>query len=409
MRHNRSKITMMKNSLVNLMFIFIFYNTMAQPELNSWLLNISSETGYNNQPSNVQSIHYTNIDLYVSCSCIPGYDIGPWAGNPNQAENQNFCFKITRSPQEAINKQPTGMGHIGVWSNGVSVFNAKDAFSYNNQGIWNQDAFVFEGSSFDECLGHPAPNGEYHNHINPTCLYDDLDDQNHSPIIGYAFDGFPIYGSYAYENTDGTGEIKRMETSYKIRDISERNSLPDGSILSPNEYGPDVSYQDPLGNYLEDYEYVDGYGHLNEFNGRFCVTPEYLEGTFAYFVTISEQGLPQYPYVLGPSYYGVIQSGNTGPQSGHNSIPNSANSYNLDIDIAEIDFNLFPIPTNELIYLTSQYDGIISVFNLLGDVLDVKIHRSPVTLISLEYYSPGIYVVQFNSNKITHTKKIQKI
>jgi hypothetical protein len=74
-----------------------------------------------------------------------------------------------------------------------------------------------------------------------------------------------------------------------------------------------------------------------------------------------------------------------------------------------VNFNLFPIPTNELIYLTSQYDGIISVFNLLGDVLDVKIHRSPVTLISLEYYSPGIYVVQFNSNKITHTKKIQKI
>ena len=52
--------------------------------------------------------------------------------------------------------------------------------------------------SFDDCLGHPAPNGEYHLHVNPTCLYDDSDDQNHSPIIGYAFDNFPIYGAYGY-------------------------------------------------------------------------------------------------------------------------------------------------------------------------------------------------------------------
>ena len=319
----------MKTYLINVIFVLSTTTTIAQPELNSWLLNISGETGYNNQPSNVQSIHYTNSDVYISCSCIPGYDIGPWAGNPNQAENQNFCFKITRSPQEANNYQATGMGHIGVWSNGVSVFNAKDAFSYNNQGIWNQDAFVFEGSSFDECLGHPAPNGEYHNHINPTCLYDDLDDQNHSPIIGYAFDGFPIYGAYAFENSDGTGAIKRMETSYQLREIVQRNSLPDGTILNPNQYGPPISSQDPLGNYLEDYEYVEGYGDLNEFNGRFCITPEYPEGTFAYFVTISEIGIPEYPYVIGPSYYGVVQSGNTGPQSGHNSIPSSANSHNL--------------------------------------------------------------------------------
>ena len=398
----------MKNTLLNLIFILISSHIIAQPELNSWLLNISGETGYNNQPSNVQSIHYTNNNVYVSCSCIPGYDIGPWAGNPNQAENQNFCYKITRSPQEANNNQATGMGHIGVWSNGVSVFNAKDAFSYNNQGIWNQDALVFEGSSFDECLGHPAPNGEYHNHINPTCLYDDLDDQNHSPIIGYAFDGFPIYGAYAYENVDGTGEIKRMETSFKLREITERNTLPDGSVLNPNQYGPTVSSQNPLGNYLEDYEYVEGYGDLNEFNGRYGVTPEYPEGTFAYFVTINEQGSPQYPYVIGPSYYGVVQSGNTGHQSGHNSIPNSANPYNLNLEIVDAEFHLFPNPTEDLVYLTTQYNGIISVYNLLGEVLEVKKHRSSMSLINLEFYSPGIYVIQFNSDELVYTKKIQK-
>lgn len=365
----------MKAYLINLIFLLISSTIIAQPELNSWLLNISDETGYNNQPSNVQSIHYTNSDVYISCSCIPGYDIGPWAGNPNQAENQNFCFKITRSPQEASNYQATGMGHIGVWANGVSVFNAKDAFSYNNQGIWNQDAFVFEGSSFDECLGHPAPNGEYHNHINPTCLYDDLDDQNHSPIIGYAFDGFPIYGAYAFENSDGTGAIKRMETSYQLREIVQRNSLSDGTILNPSQYGPPVSSQDPLGNYLEDYEYVEGHGDLNEFNGRFCITPEYPEGTFAYFVTISEIGIPEYPYVIGPSYYGVVQSGNTGPQSGHNSIPSSANSHNLYVVETE-----------------NQEPQLVKMIDVLGR--------------EYNFHPPGIFLFYIYDNGITAKKFI---
>ena len=65
------KIEAMKNTLLNFIFILISSSIIAQPELNSWLLNISGETGYNNQPSNVQSIHYTNDNVYVSCSCIP--------------------------------------------------------------------------------------------------------------------------------------------------------------------------------------------------------------------------------------------------------------------------------------------------------------------------------------------------
>ena len=72
----------------------------AQPAITSWAFNFTDDLGFNNIPSNVQSVHYTNDDVYVSCTCIPGYDIGPWAGNPNTAENQDFCFKITRSPNQ---------------------------------------------------------------------------------------------------------------------------------------------------------------------------------------------------------------------------------------------------------------------------------------------------------------------
>lgn len=132
------------------------------------------------------------------------------------------------------------MGHIGVWSNGVSVFNAKDGISYNNQGVWFRDAYVFEGISFDNCLGHPAPNGEYHTHVNPTCLYDDTDNSVHAPIIGYAFDGFPIYGAYGYDDPNGTGVFRKMQTSYQLRNITNRTVLPNGTVLAANQYGPAI-------------------------------------------------------------------------------------------------------------------------------------------------------------------------
>ena len=187
---------MKKLFIASLLMVFVQF-TYAQitPEIYSWVRNTTGATGYNGIPSNVQVVQYSATDVYVSCTCIPGYSIGPWGGNPNIPSNQNFVFKITRSPQQNSGTPTTiGLGHIGVWTNGVSVFNVSDAQSYMNQGIWNRNAYFWEGPGFDLCLGHPQQQGEYHHHVSPTCLYNDADSLNHSPIIGYAFDGFPIYG-----------------------------------------------------------------------------------------------------------------------------------------------------------------------------------------------------------------------
>jgi len=397
----------MKQALLSLFFL-VSLNSYSQAELSSWMMNTTGETGYNNLPSNVQSVDYTSTDVYISCSCIPGYDIGPWAGNPNQAENQNYCYKITRNPQEAINHQATGLGHIGVWSNGVSVFNAKDAFSYNNQGVWNQDAFVFEGASFDECLGHPAPNGEYHNHINPTCLYDDMDDQNHSPIIGYAFDGFPIYGAYAYTNADGTGAIKRMESGYQLRGITERNSLADGTQLNTNQYGPTIGGQYPLGSFLEDYEHSDAYGDLDEHNGRFCITPDYPNGIYAYFVTIDENAAAIYPYTIGITYYGQVQSGNTGPQSGHNTIPANALSYGLSVDNYSDGHHLqiYPNPAAEELMISYAENGFIELYSACGSLVYQQEHNNKLSLINVQSLSGGIYFLRIYLNGGVITRRI---
>ncbi len=288
------------------------------PEITSWILNLDESTNpsYPNLVTNVQNVCHTSNDVYISCTCIPGYDIGPWSQNPNEPANQNFVFKISLNPQENTGeKTKAPLGHTGVWINGVSIFNAEDGMSYQNQGIWNQNALYFEGVSFDDCLGHPAPNGEYHTHVNPTCLYDDFNDNIHSPIIGYAFDNFPIYGAYGYSNANGVSIIKRMESSYQLKNITNR------------ENGPSLD-QYPLGAYIEDFEYIIGSGDLDEYNGRFCVTPEYPNGTYAYFVTIDDNLNPTYPYTPGPYYYGIAEgSGNIGPQSGHHEIPSDCISY----------------------------------------------------------------------------------
>src|SRR5690242_18000825 len=109
--------------------LFSCFQLVAQfnPTVTSWIINTTGAKGYNNIPSNVQKVEYSSGQVYVTCNCIPGYDIGPWGGNPNIPANQNFVYKITRTPQQNLGTPVVvGLGHIGVWTNGVSIFNAKD-------------------------------------------------------------------------------------------------------------------------------------------------------------------------------------------------------------------------------------------------------------------------------------------
>ena len=110
----------------------------------------------------------------------------------------------------------------------------------------------------------------------------------HSPIIGWSYDGYPIYGPYGYGSING-GTIRSMVSGYSL-------------VSKPNR----PSY--PSGFFVEDYEYT-GNGDLDEFNGRFCITPEYPNGIYAYFCTINDSvdtngsfqnyKKPLFPYVIG--------------------------------------------------------------------------------------------------------------
>lgn len=180
-----------------------------------------------------------------------------------------------------------------------------------------------ERLGFDCSKAHPAM-GNYHHHQNPSAfkldlnvistvcnLYDSdglyvIDSTKHSPLIGFAYDGFPVYGAYAYKNLDGTGGVVRMKSSFKLRKISQRNTSSTGGSVTP---GPDVSATYPLGYFREDYEYIPTSAttpdFLDEHNGRVCVTPEYPKGIYCYFATVDEGWNSAYPYLIGPTFYGV--------------------------------------------------------------------------------------------------------
>lgn len=289
--------------------------TAQAPEITAWRFNLDGATGYSpnatinnavrNVPADVQQVGYNAGNVYVRASTVPSHSVGPFGNNPNLPSNNNMVYRITRNPRAATNPSATTLGPIGVYVNGVPMFNAKDARSYFNQGIWHQNAIVVEGPGFDPAMGHPAPGmggpgggggGLYHYHLLALAVLEQEGESwgsAHSPLIGYAFDGYPVYGPYGFANANGSGGVVRMTSSYQLRNLTTRTN------------GPAVSARYPLGYYVEDFQYVAGLGNLDEHNGRFAVTPDYPGGTYAYYTTVDAQNEAAYPYIVGPQYYGV--------------------------------------------------------------------------------------------------------
>jgi hypothetical protein len=260
-----------------------------------------------NISSMVQHVYYNGSYVWINVNSIPSYTIGPWSGIsyvPKKLDTKWFFYR-TPSVQSGT-KTLTGMGAMGLWLDGVYIFNSYNGYTYNSKGVWKVNAYFNEGSTWDKCNGHPSSYGEYHTHGDPTCLYT-KNSASHSPLLGYIFDSYPIYGPFGYSSAnDSKSSIKRMLSSYSPRNIVNRTSLANGTALNSTLYGPPVNSTYPIGYYQQDYEYIAGQGDLDMYNGRWCVTPEYPNGTYAYFVTTNSSGVMTYPYTVGPAYYGKM-------------------------------------------------------------------------------------------------------
>ncbi len=377
--------------------------SQLNPAITSWLQNTTGLMGSHyvsgnstvipdNVPANIQTVQYSTNWVYVSTNGIPAYPTGPFLdGNPSVATDQNAIFKVSLNPtQNTGNLTATNGGNIGIFINGVALFDYRDGVAWNTAtnslcgGLpgmspcpggpgasqsWNRDAVPAEKLGFDCSKGHPAM-GNYHHHQNPSAykldlnvisticdLYDAdglyaIDSTAHSPLIGFAYDGFPIYGAYGYKNADGTGGITRIKSGYQLRNITTRTLWADGTDVAD---GPAVSTTYPLGYFREDYEFIAHTGqedYLDEHNGRFCKTPEYPNGIYCYFATVDANWNSAYPYAVGPYFYGNKTASKV------TTIGETVTTYTATVGLndKEIEVNVFPNPTNDLLIV--QLNGL---------------------------------------------------
>jgi len=326
----------------------------SQPVIDSWIMNVNGKKASQWVPSGGMNPTYTFTTMTDSADVLKVCynadtvwihnlnltdNMGKW-NNPNSASAQNFVHRFPRNPVAATPKiiSPK-VGEIGMLSNGIMVYGLGDAYSWNGStntqmggtGIWNREVGLGEGVSLDTAFGaHPQNTGVYHTHLTPFRLYRNVATSVHSPIIGWAFDGYPIYGPYGYSSPmNAASGVSRMKTGYSLRNITTRTNYPaiPGGGAVTTQAGPAVSATYPLGTYCEDYEWTAANGgDLDQYNGRTCVTPEFPGGTYAYFVTVDAAGKGAFPYYVGLYYYGQPDTKNFptgGPTGGNNlSVPN---------------------------------------------------------------------------------------
>lgn len=341
--------------------------------------NTSGATLPHTSPSyaDVYSISYSANWVYVKYSGIPSYVIGPWLNPQGAVGNfwpgtQAGLRRFPRSPVvQAGVKDSTAAGASGIFVNGVAAFNALDGQAWDGSAIqgqaqhtnatyyWHRNAPVAEGYNFDYALGHQLPAGLYHNHQDPIALRYQLGDfvtynsstknysvtsgtpVTHSPLIGWAHDGYPIYGPYGYSSAMDSGSgIRRMVSGYVKRNGSTTgvDSVTANTTTMPAWYTryrtnhnlanstPPARSTDtgtyPIGTFAQDWSYLGdliktgstSYAQgtdfdLNEYNVRYCVTPEFPSGTWAYFVTLDASNAATYPYVFGFEFYGDATGG----------------------------------------------------------------------------------------------------
>lgn len=422
----------------------------SNPAITSWLQNTTTTGSYymsgnsttisNNILVNCQMVEYSTNNVFIHTKGIPSYPTGPFLdGNPSQAEDQDAIFKFPLNPtQNSGTPTATTMGNIGVFINGVALFDYRDGVAWNpatnslcggpgnppcpgGPGAtmdWNRDAILAEMSGFDCSKGHPAM-GNYHHHQNPSAfdldlnvvsticnLYDAdglyaIDSTQHSPLIGFAYDGFPIYGAYGYVNTDGTGGIIRIKSSYQLKTTRGTGNVPS-----------ETSW--PLGTFREDYEYVNHSSqsdYLDEHNGRFCVTPEYPNGIYCYFTTVDSNWNSAYPYAVGPTFYGVYQDRKVNLVDENTTVYDAALSI-VESDLENINIKIFPNPTSDFIAI--QIGGLnnqglcIKLFDIQGKLLgESKINKGQtISYFDIQTVYSGTYIIELSANGFSTSRKI---
>jgi hypothetical protein len=150
---------------------------------------IKAEDGKRKLIGNGLPSHHTGVFPVAPDSNAFKYD-----RNPNHINESQIEFALPMTPQLADVPSCLTPGPIGVMETGVAIFDGLDA-----QG---KDAAAHEVQ--DKCDGHPERTGQYHYHNLSRCIDENHVAGKHSELVGYALDGFGIFGLYGEEGKELT-------------------------------------------------------------------------------------------------------------------------------------------------------------------------------------------------------------
>ncbi len=261
-------------------------------------------SGFDNHVCDVSYV-IEDGNITISTNGLPNHDFH--SGDGCCASSQTKSYTIPLEPIDDPDCNPSistencvmapERGAVAVAVNGVAIYGPEDgpggdavamhegAYEEDRQDIW-----------LGLCHGHSGPGGEYHYHADSNCMHWHPEGEQtwlnysmessrtvaeHSPIIGFALDGYSIYGFVGWDDDE---EVVEMTSSYRLKD-------------------GETGY-----NGIDDYEYIAELGDLDSCNGHYAATPDWPEGIYHYHSTWENgEGGIGFPYFIN-CYRGELSS-----------------------------------------------------------------------------------------------------
>jgi len=427
----------------------------------------------NGIPNSVVITYTTGTSYWnIATFNLPGQALTgtfPTVRNPNTITSQSISattpYRGGKNLQ-AVNHVKSPNNIIGITSIGVLLFSPGNGqrTTGGSGTVWNLNAAV--AKIFDEDIYGGAPiQGGVYNYRDNSFIRNNawgsitgstwsggsyVDPSGHSKIVGWAIDGYPIYGPYGYINPVESGSgVTRMVSGYRQISLPTRPSsrtlvssvtvsgsrtfnvysvagigagmdLTGLAITTATKilsiFGTQLTVDNPVtftsgavlnasyrpGIFLEDWVYSPiASTTLDSYNGRYCVTPEFPNGTYAYFTTQDSLGVPTYPYLVGPTFYGslTIDSNDTTLSSLTPSIgslvptfSSATRSYSLTVQNLTTSVQFTSVVNSPLSTLRINNTPIASGSLSSPISLAVGINTSTISVTS-QYLSTGTYTV----------------
>ena len=244
------------------------------------------------------SFEIGETEIVIDSNGIPNHDLESGPGCCTSEQTLEWRIPLVPNNQTGCDPSLSSDGctmaperdAVAFAVNGVPIFGPEDGPGGDavagHEGEYEEDRqHIWLGI----CHGHSGPGGAYHYHADANCAHWHPDEETnqtwrdyhidssrslseHSPIVGFALDGYPIYGFVGW---DEEGVVSEMKSSYRLKE-------------------GETGY-----NGIDDYEYVVGLGDLDSCNGQFGPTPDYPEGIYHYHTTWENgEGGIGFPYFI---------------------------------------------------------------------------------------------------------------